>query len=48
MNKLTREKTIVGAISSTAGGVTVNVPNIKAGYYKIKVRQDPYGETNSI
>lgn len=48
VNKLTREKTTVSAISSSAGGVTVNVPNVKAGYYKVKVRQDPIGDTNAI
>lgn len=47
-NKLTKEKTVLSPVSSSANSINVNIPSIQAGYYKVKVRLDPVGDTNAI
>lgn len=47
-NKLTREITVVVPGSGSAGGVSGAVPGVQAGYYTVRVRLDPVGDTNSL
>lgn len=47
-NKLTKAKTIVVPTSVSAVSVSGPFPSVQAGFYSVKVRLDPAGETNSL
>lgn len=45
---MTREKIVLSPVSTSGNSISVNVPSIQAGYYKVKARLDPVGDTNAI
>lgn len=47
-NTINSVKTIVTATTVQAGSVVFSMPALQAGFYEVKVRMDPIGETNSI
>lgn len=47
-NTLTKTKTVVAATSVTATSAVATIPNLQGGYYNVRVRLDPIGETNSL
>ncbi len=48
LNRLTKKVTEVLATASTAISITITLPNLESGFYAVRARIDPLGESNAL
>jgi hypothetical protein len=47
-NLITGEKTLAVVSSESTSSIVVSTPSVEGGYYEVRVRNDPQGESNGF